>query len=529
MKFLSIDLGSYSIKFYEAKVDGKKLTFLSKQEVVIDLIKQSLGPREGILDIQTEILSQYLQGKPFNGRLIFQLPNEFLSNRIITLPVSNRKKAETMIPFQLEENIPYPLSKTHYTKTLNILSKNTIATIYITNKTNFDKYFEILKARKIVPWHLTCEMAVFESYVKKQKLPGTSCILDLGHEATKAYFFNEDLIVSNHFSNIAGKIIDEAIAQTYQISLPDAVIYKHENCFFLLEEQYEKVDKDQKDFAILMKQTFWPLILKIKQWMIGYKAQTGKNVEKIFITGGTSKIKNIENFLMEMLGIPVEILNPFSKIGLEKAGIIEKEIPDFSLAFIMAQSLIEKPQPPNFLTGEYSIVPKNRISIYNLAFLTTRSAILLLILSMGFLFENFILQREQKEIEKKIISIFKYPALNISEAEKRNLKKSPELVLSSLNKKSKEIDKEIKNLQKMIKIYPITLLKNLSSGLLSLKDADLDSFKFVDSGSTLIFKGKGPGAINLLNDNLRSLGIQDSMIKVKAETNELILNYPQQE
>lgn len=92
MKFLSIDLGSYSIKFYEAKVDGKKLTFLSKQEVVIDLIKQSLGPREGILDIQTEILSQYLQGKPYNGKLIFQLPNEFITNRIITLPVTNRKK-----------------------------------------------------------------------------------------------------------------------------------------------------------------------------------------------------------------------------------------------------------------------------------------------------------------------------------------------------------------------------------------------------------------------------------------------------
>ncbi len=529
MKVLSIDLGSYSIKFYEAKIDGKKINFFSKQEIVIDLIKQSLGPREGLLDIQTEIVSQYLQGKPYNGKIIFQLPNEFLSNRIITIPVTNRKKAETMIPFQLEENIPYPLAKTHFTKTLNILSKATIATVYITNKTNFDKYFEILKARKIIPWSLTCEMAIYEAYGKRQKFSGSTCILDLGHETTKAYFFDDTRIVSNHFSPIAGNIIDEAIAQTYQISQSEAVIYKHENCFFLLEEQYEKVDKDQKDFALLMKQTFWPLILKLKQWMIGHKAQTGKNIEKIYLTGGTSKIKNIENFLMEILGIQVESLNPFHETGLEKAGIQEKDIPTYSYAFMMGQSLIDKPQAPNFLSAEYSIAPKNRVSIYNLAFLATRSTILLVILSLGFLFENFILHREEKELEKKLISIFKYPALNITEMEKRNLKKSPELVIKSLDKKSKLIDEETKSLQKLIKINSLNTLKELSSGLGVLTDSYLDTYQFNDSGTTSIFKGENLDGIKLLKDKLISLGISEDMIKINSERAELIFKGPRKE
>lgn len=529
MKVLSIDLGSYSIKFYEAKIDGKKINFLLKQEVVIDLIKQSLGPKESLLDLQTEIMAQFLQGKHYNGKIIFQITNDFLSNRVITIPVTNRKKAESMIPFQLEENIPYPLSKTHYTKTLNILNKATVASVYITKKENFDKYFEILKSKKIVPWSLTCEMAIFESFAKRQKLTGTTCILDLGHESTKAYFFDGERVVSNHFSNVAGKIVDECIAQTYQISIPDAVIYKHENCFFLLEEQYEKVDKDQKEFALLMKQTFWPLILKIKQWMIGFKALTGKNIDKIYITGGTSKIKNIDNFLIEALGTPVEVFNPYSQVSPEKLGLDEKEKLFYSVAFLMAQSISDKPQLPNFLSGEYSIAPKNRISIFNLAFLTTRSTILLLILSLGFIFENFILTREEKEIEKKLITIFKYPALNISDIEKKNLKKSPELVLNSLAKKSTEIDKEIKNLQKLIKIYPLTNLKNLSSGLITLQNVDLSSYHFDGKTTTTIFKGQNLESINGLFERMKSIGIDKNMLTLKPDSFELILKYVNEE
>ena len=521
MKVLSIDLGSYSIKFYEAKIDGKKINFLSKQEVVIELIKQSLGPKESLLDIQTEIVSQFLQGKPVNGKIIYQIPNDFLTNRVITIPATSRKKAEAMIPFQLDENIPYPLSKTHYTKTLNIFGNSSIASIYITNKDNFDKYYEFLKSKKILPWYLTCEMAIFDSYFRRQKISGFSFVMDIGHESTKAYFFDGERVLSNHTSNVAGKIIDETIAQTYQISIPDAVIYKHENCFFLLEEQYEKVDKDQKDFALLMKQIFWPLILKIKQWMIGFKAQSGKNVEKIYLTGGTAKIKNIENFLMEALGVPVEILNPYPLIDPDKVGIEVKEKPSYALTYLMAQSLTDKQPPPNFLSGDYSIAPKNRISLYNLAFLTTRSTILLLILSLGFIFENFILTKEEKEIETKLITIFKYPALNFSDSEKRNLKKSPELVLASLNKKSKEIDKEIKNLQQLIKIYPIGSLKNLSSGLLIGQDTDLISYHFDGSGATAIFQGKNPQSIKDLFEKLKSFGIQDKMLKINSEKNEL--------
>ena len=61
-------------------------------------------------------------------------------------------------------------------------------------------------------------------------------ILDLGHSTTKAYFIHQQQIVSTHISYVAGSVIDQVIAETYQISLPEAIIYKHQNSFLLTED-----------------------------------------------------------------------------------------------------------------------------------------------------------------------------------------------------------------------------------------------------------------------------------------------------
>ena len=121
------------------------------------------------------------------------------------------------------------------------------------------------------------------------------CVIDIGHNTSKAYFINRSQVVSNHVSRTAGQVIDEVIAQTYQISRDEAIVYKHENCFFLTEEQYEGVEEDQKEFARLMKQALTPLINDIKRWELGFRVKNGLAVKTIYLTGGTSQINNICN------------------------------------------------------------------------------------------------------------------------------------------------------------------------------------------------------------------------------------------
>ena len=84
--------------------------------------------------------------------------------------------------------------------------------------------------------------------------------------------------------------------------------FKHQNSFFLTENQFDDVDEDQQEFAKLMKIIFCLLSWILKKWLFGYRVSRGSNIEKIIITGGTSRITNIDNFLSQNLNFPVEVL-----------------------------------------------------------------------------------------------------------------------------------------------------------------------------------------------------------------------------
>ena len=70
----------------------------------------------------------------------------------------------------------------------------------------------------------------------------------------------------------------------------EAEIYKHENSFLLVADQFDKVSPEQKDFALLMKNSLSPLVIDLKRWLLGYTLNTGEKIRRIYLIGGTTKI-----------------------------------------------------------------------------------------------------------------------------------------------------------------------------------------------------------------------------------------------
>lgn len=525
MKVLAIDLGSYSIKFYEATLDRKKISFIHKHEIVLDKVRQDMDLSDDLVQAQLDLIHNYLGKTEYDGKMIYNLPNNFVSTRFINIPVANRKKAEAMIPFQLDENIPYPLARTNYSKSIRTVGKSTLATVYITNKDTFNHYFEDVERKKIMPWILSSEMAAYESFIQRNKITGQNCILDLGHETTKAYLFDGDNFVSNHFTNVAGKLVDEAISQNYQISNDEAVIYKHENCFMLTEGQYDQVDKEQQEFAFLMKQTFWPLILKIKQWMIGFKAITGKEVERIYVTGGSLGIKNLDNFLSYYLSIDVLPLNPYGGENEMKYGIEKENKITYSLPYLMLDAQAKKPALPNFLVGIYSSEPEDRVSMYNMAFLATRSVILLLVVALTFFLEQFTLGKEEKRIDKKLISMLKTPALNINATQRRAYKRNPGAILKLIQKRNQQTENDIKQLKSLKNIDPVNPLAVLSQVVDINPDVDLINYNYEDYKALALFRGRDTDKVKELYTNLKVLGVEESNIKLNLARKEINIRF----
>src|SRR5687768_10335650 len=105
MNILSIDVGSYSIKFIESHFERKQLVHQSFYQIILEEFAQDFPKEITLEEIQLEVVKEYLKKGKFEGKIIYQYPSRQLTVRLLTLPVISKKKVEMMIPFQLDKNL----------------------------------------------------------------------------------------------------------------------------------------------------------------------------------------------------------------------------------------------------------------------------------------------------------------------------------------------------------------------------------------------------------------------------------------
>lgn len=530
MLIVAADLGSYSVKFIVSKVDRKKIVHHTISEEVIDYDSLEDQNENPLWEKQFEIIKEFISKLPEGYKLIINAPGHLFTDRFTSVPITNRKKATLMIPFSLEEELPFALSETHIGMTLTSLKKSTEALVNITKKQDFDPYYQIMLRNKIHPKVVTTEVSLFDYFVKDTKIPfGNSfCILDIGHNSTKAYFFNNRKLVSTHKSFIAGKTITESIAKNYNNDLAQAHLYKHQSCFFLTESQLDQFNEDQRSFANLMHQTFLPLVNEIKRWELGYRISNGVTVSEIFITGGTSNIKNITNYLEEQLSSQVSHLDSFQGTEIDQIDQDEKQLRKFSVANLEVLSYPNKSKLINLLSGEYLIPGEMDLPLHSFFYISTRLATITILIIVSFVINGFFIGSQIESSNKILDGLSKNQTLELTNKQSRQIK-TPQIIElrkihRSLKSKTNMINQEVKSLQSALEI-------NAVFPLLKLKDSITSSdFEILDfNGSSLgefsaIIKGKNLEKLKELEIKLSSSNFNDLFIDLNEKALTITIN-----
>lgn len=521
MNILAIDLGSYSVKFYECRLERKQLRYLSHREVILSKIRSQFSPETTINEIHNEVIRSYLKQSQFEGKIIYQIQENFTSSRYLELPVNNRKKAEQMIPFQLEEDIPYSLKDIHYTSTLIKNGENFSALISISKLDYFDNYYNYLEESGTLPAILTTEMGVIQSFIDQKPYSGSFCILDIGHESTKAYFIHNKEVISSHLTNLGGKALDEIISQTYQIPMDEAVIYKHNNCYFLTEDQLDNVTDEQRDFAQLMHQAVMPLVLDLKRWVLGYRVKFGNPIDTIYITGGSSNINNIENFLSSELNTTVEKF-----IAPKMDGIEESERPQFLLSYMMSAAQRSATTMPNFLTGKYTSGFSDAISLHSVSFIFSRAVMIMIVISAFLMIDRlFFLNNQNKDLDRRITKILKADSLEISRRDQRKYRRDPESILKIIQKKNRLVKQEVKTIQSATEVNATSALIQLSE---YISRNELVNMEFYENKSGVVrvkFSSKEPKELEVLKSHLKLGPFEKLEISDEASANSMTITF----
>ncbi len=521
MDIISIDIGTYSIKVSKFKKERKHLVKLSSEEIILNEIILSQDPDISIENIQLDIINKYIEDD-FQGKVIFQLPNNIITTRFLNIPVTKPKKIMQLIPFQLESNFPYGIEQIHYTSYIKKIDENkSHVTLTISPKEKFKNYYEKLKSRELIPSLLISELSAINSFLEGNEIKNAIMIIDLGYSSTKIYIANNGRIISNHVSHIAGKKIDTVLHETYNINLEEIIKYKHEKSFILTKQQIYKADENQKEFSKLMKNIFNPLIMDITRWYIGFKVSHGIQIEKIYLTGGTSKIKNLDNYFTNSLSIRTQYVDISKNIVGENS-----DNNKFFLSDNLATTQLSKNKIMSFMHGPFLGKPKDELPLFSIGFITIRTLVCSMIVIIAILInKNLFINKERKNLNREINSMLKKPVLNLSAKERRMFKRKPRIILNKINKKSKILNKDIKSIESTKSNNAILELYKLSSKTPKIKNVDLIYFKSKDKSGEAHFKGVNSNNIEKLFNSLKIINLKDTSIRYTKGSDTLVLNW----
>jgi general secretion pathway protein L len=523
MHVLSIDVGTYSVKFLSSFVDKRKITHVDMSEIILrDYLVDH--PETSILQAQINIIEEILENnKRFDTKVIFQADNELITTRFLTLPTKSKKQAEKMLPFQLEEDIPYPLSDMHYAYRMEKQKTQHTALVELVRESVFETYFSILSERGILPNILCSEASVVENFFNQNPIAGPFCMLNIGHRKTHAYFFYNSRLIVTHVSYVGGQHVNDMISETYKIEMDEAIIYKHQNAFFLTTSQYPEVEPSQREFATAMDKVFAPLITDFTRWKIGFKVNYGLNIQNVFLCGGSANIKNIANYLTEKWEVKAALLESFDTTENEKIDLHAKNKSKFVLANMMAQGFRKKNRFINLLTGKFAQSSSSELPLHSYAFIGVRVVAATLLISISLMAERLFINRDINFVNARINSLMKNDELQVSGRIRRSVINTPRPVLDALVKRERSVKQEISTLQSAVEIQSLTPLVILSQIAASSK-ATLTDFKSTDTGEmSATFLSENNEDLSGLKDLLERSSLSEVQVTIDNTSHHLNL------
>lgn len=524
MNVLSIDVGSYSVKYFESILDKKRLQHVAAKEILISDILENhpeiSTTEEAGLQAVIEIVQD--RARP-DTKVICHVPSHFVTTRFLTLPVKSAKKAEMMVPFQLEEDIPFNLSECHIAFKIESQKSQSLALVGVTKLPEIEPYIEKLKSQNIILQVLTTEPSVFDSYYFLNSVAGPFCVLDLGHQSTKGYFFYNSKLISTHFSYLGGVHINSVIAETYHLSPAEAEDYKHQNAFVLTSSQLTSVDQNQKEFAALMDQVLNTIVNDFSRWELGFRVNYGIRISQVFITGGTSALKNLAPYLTEKFGTKVSILETFENIQTEKVGMTNNQKSRFTLSNMMVISLRAKNRLINLLTGRFAQNQTLDLPLHSYAFMGVRIAAIALLAVVFLIAESFFLTSDIKVVNAKLSEVLKNQTLGVPKRIATQVTKNPTAVLDKLTSMQKSVRQQISTLQSASQIQALSPLVKISTITVG-SPAILSELKVSDTGDINgRFDSTDLQELKYLQDKLQSVDLNN--LKVTLDEANLFLTF----
>jgi type IV pilus assembly protein PilM len=308
---VGLDIGSHSIKACELKPADKTYAVVNLGSIVLPegaVEDGALHDPEAVGKAISELLTNL---KIKRKKIAISISGYSVIVKKIHLAVMEEKQLEEYITAEAEQYIPFDIDDVYLDfqdlKTNTENSTSTDILLVAAKKEIIDEYLNMLRGLGLQSVVVDVDAFALENiYESNYPQNENVAIVDIG--ASKMHIN----IISNGTSVIAKDIVmgsrqlTEQIAETFDISTEEAEALKIGQT-----PADEKQEQISKIFSSICTQ--W--VFEIKKAIDLYHSnKANKQLDKLVLSGGGSKVAGLTDYLQKETSVPVEIFNPFANM-----------------------------------------------------------------------------------------------------------------------------------------------------------------------------------------------------------------------
>lgn len=324
---LGIDIGSSSIKVVQ-------LSRKSGRAILETYGELSLGPYGGVsvgqaTNLPTEKIVEAMKDllaekevKITTNICGVSIPFSSSLMSVIEVPAMPEKQMAQMIPFEARKYIPVPISEVtldwsfipqdkspdseqdNKDSKKKDLSKVEVLIVALHNNT-IEKYKEIVSKSGLEASFFEIEIfSTMRAVLDEETTP--VMIIDMGATSTKLYIVERGILRASHMINRGSYGVTTSISKSLGISMADAEVMKREKGLGGVANGI--------GLGGVMTVTLDYIFSEANQFVLAYQKKYNKNVSKIFLVGGGSSLKGLEEVAKKIFQTEVVSGNPFLKV-----------------------------------------------------------------------------------------------------------------------------------------------------------------------------------------------------------------------
>lgn len=367
--FFGIDLGTTGIRVVQLAMENGRVTLrnyvsleaekrINPDGTVVKKNIQSLD-KDTIESMKTILNSAEVA----DHRVAMSVPASSTFTSIITFPRMPKEKIEQAVNYEARQYIPIPMEEVVFG--WNIISndrkkfdkkdnkvaaksetvkggggyggddKTRVLLIAIPKEISA-KYLEIANAFSLDLVALETEsFSLARSLVGQRE--GAFMIIDVGYKMTGITIVDDGSVTESHsISSVGGEELTKIIAHSFGVNEERANVLKREIGL--------NPNSADRKLAEIVTPIIGIIISEIKKNQQAYLRTNGKKIGGIVLTGGSSRMPGLQEYLSKELNLPVEVGNPFKMVSYDPRleGKLEAIASSYSVAMGLALYNFEK-------------------------------------------------------------------------------------------------------------------------------------------------------------------------------------------